>query len=68
MNTPKEKVFKNHSASKLKKTSDQRNSLSRKETFYSAPELEVGREYREGGGIIKETPGSPTSKTSVQCK
>jgi len=28
--------------------------------------LEVGREYREG--VIKETPGSPTSKTSEQGK
>jgi predicted peroxiredoxin len=30
--------------------------------------LEVGREYREDEGIIKETPGSPTSKTSELCK
>jgi hypothetical protein len=29
--------------------------------------LEVGREYG-GGGVIKETPGSPTSKTSKQGK
>jgi hypothetical protein len=47
MNMPKEKVFMNQSASKLKKTSEHRNSLSKEEIFYSATELEVGREYRE---------------------
>jgi hypothetical protein len=47
MNMPKGKVFMNHSASKLKKTSDHRNSLSKEEISYSAPELEIGREYRE---------------------
>jgi hypothetical protein len=66
MNMPKEKVFINQSASKLKKTSHQRNSLSKEEISYSAPELEVGREYREEG-VIKETPGSQTSKTIEQC-
>jgi hypothetical protein len=53
MNMSKEKVFRNQSASKLNKTSDHRNSLSKEEITYSAPELEVGREYREGGGVIK---------------
>jgi len=57
INMPKEKVFKNQSASKLKKTSDQRNSLSKEEISYSTPEMEVGREYR---GVIKETPELPT--------
>ena len=68
MNMPKEKVFMNQSVSKLKKTSDHRNSLSKEEISYSAPELEVGSEYREEEGVLKETPGSPTSKTSEQCK
>ena len=68
INMPKEKVFKNQSAWKLKKTGDQRNSLSKEEIFYNVPELEVGREYRQEEGIIKETPGSPTSKTNEQCK
>jgi len=58
----------NQSASKLKKTSDHRNSLSKEEISYVAPELEVGTEYREEEGVIKETRGSPTSKTSEQCK
>jgi hypothetical protein len=30
--------------------------------------LEVGREYSEEEGVAKETPGSPTSNTSGQCK
>jgi hypothetical protein len=36
MNMPKEKIFMNPSASKLKKTSDHRNSLSKEEISYSA--------------------------------
>jgi hypothetical protein len=68
MNMPKGKVFMNQSASKLKKTSDHRNSLSKEEISYSAPELEIGREYREEEGFLKETPGSPTSKTSEHYK
>jgi hypothetical protein len=44
------------------------NSLSKEEIFYSAPHLEVGRKYRKEEGVIKETPGSLTSKTSEQCK
>jgi predicted Rossmann fold nucleotide-binding protein DprA/Smf involved in DNA uptake len=54
--------------SKLKKTSDHRNSLSKEEISYSAPELEIGREYREEERVIKEIPGSPTSKTSEGYK
>ena len=46
----------------------EKNSLSKEEIFYSAPDLEVGREYRKEEGVIKETPRSPTSKTSEQCK
>jgi hypothetical protein len=34
---PKEKVFMNQNASKLNKTSDHRNSLSKEEISYSAP-------------------------------
>ena len=67
MNMPKEKVFMYQSASKLKKTSEHRNGLSKEEIFYSATELEVGREYREER-VIKETPGLTTSITSIQCK
>jgi len=47
--------------------SKEKNSLSREEIFYSGPDLEVGRKYRKEGSI-KETPGSPTSKTSEHCK
>jgi hypothetical protein len=47
---------------------NEKNSLSKEEIFYRAPELEVGREYTKHEGVIKETPGLPTSKTSEQCK
>jgi hypothetical protein len=29
--------------------------------------LEVGREYREEEGVLRETSGSPISETSEQC-
>jgi len=43
-------------------------SLSQEEIFFNAPELEVGSEYREEEGVLKEIPGSPISKTSEPCK
>jgi hypothetical protein len=46
----------------------EKNNKSKKKIFDSAPELEVGREYCEEEGVAKETPGSPTSNTSSQCK
>jgi hypothetical protein len=48
--------------------SKEKYSLSKEEIFYSAPELDVGREHREEGEVLKETPGSPISKTSDQYK
>ena len=42
-------------------------SLSQEEIFFSAPELEVGSEYKEEG-VLKKIPGSPISKTSEQRK
>ena len=49
-------------------TSKVQSSRSKEEIFDSAPELEVSREYSEEEGVAKETPGSPTSITSGQCK
>lgn len=43
-------------------------SLSQEEIFFNAPELEVGSEYREEEGVLKEIPGLPISKTSELCK
>jgi hypothetical protein len=43
-------------------------SLSHEEIFFIAPEMEVGTEYREEEGVLKEIPGSPISETSEQCK
>jgi hypothetical protein len=47
---------------------EKRNSLSKKEILYNAPELEVSSEYSKEERVLNETPGSPTSKTSKQCK
>jgi DNA polymerase III delta prime subunit len=46
----------------------EKHSISKEEIFYSAPELEVGSEYSEEEELLKETPVSPISKTSNQCK
>jgi hypothetical protein len=40
------------------------HNLSKEEIFASVPELEVDSEYSEEEEVLKETPGSPISKTS----
>jgi hypothetical protein len=51
-----------------KNMTEEKHSLSKEEIFYSAPELEVGRGFSNEEGVSKETPGSPISKMSNQCK
>jgi hypothetical protein len=46
----------------------EKHSLSKEEIFYSVPESEVGRGFSDEEGVSKETPDSPISKTSNQCK
>jgi len=48
--------------------SKKKYSLSQEEISFSTPELEVGGEYREEEGVLKEIPGLPISKTSEPRK
>lgn len=65
-NTPKEEEIVNYRVLKLKKTSDQRKSLSKEEIYYSASDLKVLNEDNEEVKDINESIGLSLLETSDQ--